>query len=103
MPAAAQVVLTLVAAITNLPAFVTLLAAIASGVEATEQGWALGIGTASIALSVFAAGLLSSLLSIIPGWAFLALGGLLILCSLVPARRLAATVNAALPTEGSAA
>ena len=103
MPAAAQVVLTLVAAITNLPAFVTLLAAIASGVEATEQGWALGIGTASIALSVFAAGLLSSLLSIIPGAAFLALGGLLILCSLVPARRLAATVNAALPTEGSAA
>jgi hypothetical protein len=54
-------------------------------------------------LSVFAAGLLSSLLSIIPSSAFLALGGLLILCSLVPARRLAATVNAALATESTAA
>jgi hypothetical protein len=41
-----------------------------------------------VALSVFAAGLLSSLLSIIPGAAFEILGGLLILSAIVPTQRL---------------
>ena len=102
LPATAQVVLTFLAAATNCPAFVALLAAIASRVEATEEGWALGIGTACVALSVFASGLLSSLLSIISGSAFLAFGGLVILCALVPAWRLV-PVNAALPTASTAA
>jgi hypothetical protein len=76
-------------AISNILAFVTLLAAIASAVEESEQGWALGVGNASVALSVFAAGLLSSLLSIIPSAAFEILGGLLILSAIVPTQRLA--------------
>jgi DHA1 family tetracycline resistance protein-like MFS transporter len=88
MPASAQVVLTMLIAISNILAFVTLLAAIASAVEESEQGWALGVGNASVALSVFAAGLLSSLLSIIPSAAFEILGGLLILSAIVPTQRL---------------
>src|SRR5260370_28460104 len=66
MPASVQVVLTMLIAISNILAFVTLLAAIASAVEGSEQGWALGGGHASVAPSVFAAGPLSSPLSIIP-------------------------------------
>jgi hypothetical protein len=41
-----------------------------------------------VALSVFAAGLLSSLLSVVPGGAFQLLGGLLILSAIVPTRHL---------------
>jgi DHA1 family tetracycline resistance protein-like MFS transporter len=88
MPASVQVVLTVLIATSNILAFVTLLAAIASAVEESEQGWALGVGNASVALSVFAAGLLSSLLSIIPSAAFEILGGLLILSAIVPTQRL---------------
>jgi DHA1 family tetracycline resistance protein-like MFS transporter len=88
LPAWAQVALTLVIATSNILAFVTLLAAIASAVGETEQGWALGVGNASVALAVFAAGLLSSLLSIVPSGAFQLLGGLLILSAIVPTRRL---------------
>jgi DHA1 family tetracycline resistance protein-like MFS transporter len=90
LPAWAQVVLTLLIATSNILAFVTLLAAIASAVAETEQGWALGVGNASVALSVFAAGLLSSLLSILPSAAFQVLGGVLILSAIVPTRRLMA-------------
>jgi predicted MFS family arabinose efflux permease len=93
LPAWAQVVLTLVIATSNILAFVTLLAAIASAVAETEQGWALGVGNASVALSVFAAGLLSSLLSIVPSGAFQILGGLLILSAIVPTRRLTSTTG----------
>src|SRR5262245_34894224 len=95
MPAWPQVVLSLLVAIANIPGYVTWLATIASGVEQNEQGWALGIGNASVALAVFASGLLASLLAIIPGAAFLVLGGLLILAAIGPARGLAAPVKEA--------
>jgi MFS transporter, DHA1 family, tetracycline resistance protein len=88
LPAWAQVVLTLVVATSNILAFVTLLAAISSAVGEAEQGWAMGVGNASVALAVFAAGLLSSLLSVVPGGAFQILGSLLILSAIIPTRRL---------------
>jgi predicted MFS family arabinose efflux permease len=90
IPAWAQVVMTVLIAISNVLAFVTLLAAISSAAGETEQGWALGVGNAGVALSVFAAGLLSSLLSVVPVEAFLVAGGLIILSAIVPARLLGA-------------
>jgi len=88
MPPWGQVVFTVLIALSNTFAFVTLLAAIASAVDEAEQGWALGVGNASVALSVFAAGLLSSLLSIIPSDVFQILGALLILSAIAPTQRL---------------
>ena len=79
IPAWAQVVLTVLIAISNVLAFVTLLAAISAAAEEAEQGWALGVGNAGVALCVFAASLLSSLLSIVPIEAFLVAGGVIIL------------------------
>jgi DHA1 family tetracycline resistance protein-like MFS transporter len=49
MPAWMQFVLTGLIAASNIPAFATLLAAIASAVEETEQGWVLGISSACAA------------------------------------------------------
>ena len=89
MPAWAQVVLAAVIAITNIPAFVTLLAAISAAVGADEQGWALGVGNASIAVAVFVSGLLPGLLTVVGSQSvFLATGGLILLAALIPALRI---------------
>src|SRR5258708_13127627 len=99
MPASAQVVLTMLIAISNILAFVTLLAASASAVVDSEHRWALGLCHASVALSVFASGLLSSLLSIIPSDAFEILGGLLILSAIVLTQRLTITNTKAVTAQ----
>lgn len=89
VPALGQVVLAMLSTMSNILAFITLLAAISSAVDETERGWALGIGNAGVALSVLFAGLLTGLLAVWPSDVFLAAGGLLILAGLVPALRLA--------------
>lgn len=89
VPAAGQVALAMLSTMSNILAFITLLAAISSAVDETERGWALGIGNAGVALSVLLAGLLTSLLTVLSSDVFLALGGLLILTGVVPALRLA--------------
>jgi len=88
VPAWAQVVLAMLITMSNILAFITLLAAISGAVSETERGWALGIGNAGVALSVLLAGLLTSALVVLPIDAFLALGGLIILTGILPALRL---------------
>ncbi|WGD29283.1 MFS transporter [Ancylobacter sp. WKF20] len=87
LPAWAQVALAFTAAMGNIIAYITLMAAISSAVDESERGWALGVANAGVALSVFLAGLLTSLLSLLPPDTFLALAGLLILAGLLPALR----------------
>ena len=88
VPTWAQVVLAMLITMSNILAFITLLAAISGAVSETERGWALGIGNAGVALSVLLAGLLTSALVVLPIDAFLALGGLIILTGILPALRL---------------
>lgn len=89
MPALAQVALAVLIAIANIPAFVTLLAAISASVGADEQGWALGVGNASVAIAVFVSGLLPGLLSVFGSQdVFLAIGGVVVLAALIPASRI---------------
>ncbi|GLK83518.1 MFS transporter [Ancylobacter defluvii] len=88
IPAAGQVTLAFLSTFTNIFAFITLLAAISSAVDESERGWALGIANAGVALSVFIAGLFTSLLTLISSDAFLLLGGLIIVTGLVPAWRM---------------
>ncbi len=85
LPAWAQVMLAFTAAMGNIIAYITLMAAISSAVDESERGWALGVANAGVALSVFLAGLMTGLLSLLPADAFLALAGLLILSGLFPA------------------
>jgi peptidoglycan biosynthesis protein MviN/MurJ (putative lipid II flippase) len=89
VPAYGQVALAMLSTMSNILAFITLLAAISSAVDETERGWALGIGNAGVALSVLLAGLLTSLLTVLPSDVFLAFGGFLILTGIAPALRLA--------------
>ena len=84
LPGWGQVTLALLSTMTNILAFITLLAAISSAVDESERGWALGIANAGVALSVFAAGLLTGLLVAVPADVFLILGGVLVLGALVP-------------------
>jgi len=93
LPAWTQLVLAFLSTASNILAFITLLAAISSAVDETERGWALGIANSSVALSVLAAGLLTSLLVFAPADLFLALGGGLIMLALVPALRLGAAAS----------
>lgn len=89
VPAWLQVAFAFLSTFTNIFAFITLLAAISSAVDKAERGWALGIGNAGVALSVLVAGLLTSLLTVVPADVFLAAGGVLVLLALAPAIRLA--------------
>ncbi|MCS0495117.1 MFS transporter [Ancylobacter sp. MQZ15Z-1] len=89
LPAWGQVTVAFLSTASNILAYVTLLAAISSAVDETERGWALGIANASVALSVFLAGLLTSLLAVLPADLFLALGGVLVLTALLPGLKLA--------------
>ncbi|MCB4767351.1 MFS transporter [Ancylobacter sp. Lp-2] len=90
IPAAGQVALAFLSTFSNIFAFITLLAAISSSVDESERGWALGVANAGVALSVFVAGLLTSLLTLFSSDVFLLLGGLIVLGGLVPAWRMRA-------------
>ncbi|HEY9211644.1 MAG TPA: MFS transporter, partial [Ancylobacter sp.] len=89
LPAWGQVALAFLTTSSNILAFITLLAAVSSSVDETERGWALGIANAGVALSVFLAGLMTSLLVFLPTDLFLVLGGVLVLTGIVPGLRLA--------------
>lgn len=90
LPAWGQVALAFLTTASNILAFITLLAAVSSSVDETERGWALGIANAGVALSVFLAGLMTSLLVFLPTDLFLVLGGVLVLTGIVPGLKLAA-------------
>ncbi|TCK29965.1 putative MFS family arabinose efflux permease [Ancylobacter aquaticus] len=99
LPAGAQVALGFLSTSSNILAFITLLAAISSAVDESERGWALGIANAGVALSVLIAGLLSSLLVVLPADAFLAAGGVIVLIALLPGLRLPEAPAAAADPE----
>jgi MFS transporter, DHA1 family, tetracycline resistance protein len=74
----------LLAASSNLLAFVSLLALISAAATDDEQGWALGIGGAMTAASFFLSGLFASILGIIPVPLLLAAGGLIVATGMLP-------------------
>ena len=74
----------LLAASSNLLAFVSLLALISAAATDDEQGWALGIGGAMTAASFFLSGLFASTLGIIPVPLLLAAGGLIVATGMLP-------------------
>ena len=76
--------LALLAATSNLLAFVSLLALISAAATDDEQGWALGIGGAMTAASFFLSGLFASALGIIPVPLLLAAGGLIVATGMLP-------------------
>ncbi len=77
----------LLAASSNLLAFVSLLALISAAATDDEQGWALGIGGAMTAASFFLSGLFASALGIIPVPLLLAAGGLIVATGMLPLLR----------------
>jgi MFS family permease len=97
LPAWGQVAVAFLSTSSNILAFITLLAAISSSVDATERGWALGIANAGVALSVFLAGLMTGLLVFLPVDAFLILGGVIVLSGILPGLKLAEPTAAAEP------
>jgi hypothetical protein len=74
----------LLASITNVLAFVPLLTLISSAASPEEQGWALGIGGSMTALSFFLAGLAAAALAIVPLWALIGAGGLIVIAGVAP-------------------
>ena len=81
-----QWVFAFLASATNVLAFVALLTLISGSADEGEQGWALGISAAMIALSFFLSGLFASSLALIPLPHLIALGGLIMLAGLFPLR-----------------
>ena len=86
----------LLAAVSNVIAFVALLTLISGAASAEEQGWALGIGGSMTALAFFIAGLAAAALTVLALWILIAAGGLIVLAAVVPlnAARLSTRVSA---------
>jgi len=82
----AQWVLVYVIATTIMLAYVATLALISKAADKSEQGWALGVGSAIVALAFFVTGLFASTLHLLPLWMLLGGGGVLILAALIPLR-----------------
>ncbi len=91
-----QVLVALLAAVTNVVAFVALLTLISGAASAEEQGWALGIGGSMTALAFFIAGLAAAVLTLLPLWVLIAAGGLIVIAALAPLKpaRLSARISA---------
>lgn len=89
--AAVQVALALGICIANVFGYVSLLSAASGLVDETERGWVLGLSSAAVAVCVFISGLMTQLLAILPPAPFLALGGVLVLLAILPARAIAPT------------
>jgi DHA1 family tetracycline resistance protein-like MFS transporter len=91
-----QVLVALLAAVSNVIAFVALLTLISGAASAEEQGWALGIGGSMTALAFFIAGLAAAALTVLALWILIAAGGLIVLAAVVPLKtaRLSARVSA---------
>jgi MFS family permease len=79
-----QVLAALLAAVSNVIAFVALLTLISGAASAEEQGWALGIGGSMTALAFFIAGLAAAALTVLALWILIAAGGLIVLAAVVP-------------------
>jgi MFS transporter, DHA1 family, tetracycline resistance protein len=84
LPALLQWALAVLAAVSNLLAFVSLLALISAAATTDEQGWALGIGGAMVAASFFLSGLFASVLSLVPLPLLIASGGLIVIAGMLP-------------------
>jgi DHA1 family tetracycline resistance protein-like MFS transporter len=94
-PEVLQWPLAVLAAFTNIFAYITLLSLISGAASADQQGWAMGIGASAVALAFFLSGLIASVLAVIPLPVILALGGALVIVSALPlwfTRRRAAAV-----------
>lgn len=72
------------ASIANCCAYITLLALLSAAAGAERQGWAMGIGSAAVALAFFLSGLLAGLLAFVPLPVMLAIGGALVVLSATP-------------------
>lgn len=72
------------ASVANCCAYISLLALLSAAAGAERQGWAMGIGSAAVALAFFLSGLLASLLAFIPLPAILAIGGVLVMLGAAP-------------------
>jgi MFS family permease len=79
-------VLVFVVATAGMMAYVSTLTLISKAADASEQGWALGVGSAIVALAFFVTGLFASTLHVLPLWVLLAGGGLLMLAAVLPLR-----------------
>jgi predicted MFS family arabinose efflux permease len=78
--------LVFVIATAGMLAYVSTLALISKAADASEQGWALGVGSAIVALAFFVTGLFASTLHVLPVWTLLAGGGVLMLAAVIPLR-----------------
>jgi MFS transporter, DHA1 family, tetracycline resistance protein len=83
---ALQLLVAILACISNVPAFIALLTLISGAASADEQGWALGIGASMTALSFFLSGLAAAALTILPLWVLIAAGGAIVIAGLAPLR-----------------
>ncbi len=92
LPAAVQMGLAFLICAINVLAFVSLLSAMSGAVDETERGWVLGLSSAAIALCVFGAGLLTSLLTVVAPGMLVAAGGLVLLAGIGPALRIPAVL-----------
>lgn len=81
-----QVALAVGICIANVFGYVSLLSAASGVVDETERGWVLGLSSAGVAVCVFIAGLMTQLLTVFSPAPFLALGGVLVLLAILPAR-----------------
>lgn len=72
------------ASVTNCCAYITLLALLSGAAGAEHQGWAMGIGSAAVALAFFLSGLIASGLAFVPLPVIMAIGGLLVVLSAAP-------------------
>ena len=88
----------LVIAASGMVAYVSTLALISKAADASEQGWALGVGSAIVALAFFITGLFASTLHILPLWVLIGGGGVLMMAAVIPLRpRPARAVETATP------
>ena len=92
-----QVLVALLAAISNVLTFVALLTLISGAAGPEEQGWALGIGGSLTALAFFIAGLAASALTLLPLWILIAAGGLIVLAALAPLRGTRPSIRVSAP------
>ncbi|MCB8879235.1 MFS transporter [Acidisoma cellulosilytica] len=72
------------AAVTNCACYIALLSLISGAASTDSQGWAMGIGSAAVALAFFLSGLIANALAVIPLPAILALGGIVVVASALP-------------------
>ncbi|MCB8873774.1 MFS transporter [Acidisoma silvae] len=83
--------LVFLAAVANCAAYITLLSLISGAAAADAQGWAMGIGSAAVALAFFLSGLIANGLTVIPLPAIIALGGAIVVAAALPLWRLRQT------------